>query len=139
MTVITEFANDAHRLAVVELWKNLLSYPTPHNEPGLAIEQKLAAADGLFFVALHEGALAGTIMAGYDGHRGWLYSLAVQPGLQRKGIGAALVAHAEQALTTRGCLKVNLQIVTSNQAVQGFYERLGYVVEPRISMGKLLY
>lgn len=75
---------------------------------------------------------------GYDGHRGWLYTVAVRPDVQRRGIGRALVQRAEESLAALGCPKVNLQVMTSNAAVVGFYERLGYGVEERISMGKSL-
>jgi ribosomal protein S18 acetylase RimI-like enzyme len=82
--------------------------------------------------------LAGTAMAGYDGHRGWIYSVAVAPQFRRRGIGAALVRQAEAALAARGCLKLNLQIVAGNEQVVGFYPSLGFAVEPRVSMGKRL-
>ena len=95
-----------------------------------------AAADDLFFVALPGHEVVGTVLAGYDGHRGWLYSVAVHPSHRRKGIGMNLVRHAEDALTARGCMKINLQIVSSNESVKTFYESLGYSTEPRISMGK---
>lgn len=75
-------------------------------------------------------------MSGYDGHRGWLYSLAVLPEHRHAGIGSALVLHAEKALLSRGCLKINLQVVESNSQVVTFYQALGYAVEPRVSMGK---
>ncbi len=77
-------------------------------------------------------------MAGYDGHRGWLYAIAVDPARQRNGIGTKLVLHAEAALGKLGCRKVNLQMRTDNQKVSAFYRRLGYAAEDRISMGKLL-
>ncbi len=77
-------------------------------------------------------------MAGYDGHRGWLYAVAVDPGQRRGGVGTALVRHAEQMLRDLGCGKVNLQVRATNAAVVSFYERLGYAVEERISMGKRL-
>lgn len=100
------------------------------------IDQKLAVKDGLIFVALDGGKVAGTIIAGYDGHRGWLYSLAVLPEHRHAGIGSALVRHAEQALLSRGCLKINLQVVESNSEVVAFYQTLGYAVEPRVSLGR---
>ena len=100
---------------------------------------KLAVERDLFFVAEVEGAVVGTVMGGYDGHRGWIYSVAVAPHVQRQGIGAALIRHLEAALVARGCLKVNLQVRTSNAAVISFYRRLGYDVEERVSMGKRLY
>ena len=80
--------------------------------------------------------MIGSILAGYDGHRGWLYSVAVHADYRRHGLGSSLVRYAEQALTALGCMKINLQITSGNDAVAGFYEALGYGVEPRISMGK---
>jgi acetylornithine/N-succinyldiaminopimelate aminotransferase len=128
-----------HRAQVIALWSLVFGYETAHNAPGLAIDRKLAIGDGLFFVAMAGGAVAGTIMAGYDGHRGWLYSVGVHPVQQKRGVGAALIVHAERALKERGCVKINLQIVASNERVAGFYKTLGYVIEPRISMGKILH
>ena len=125
-----------HRAQVAALWQTVFGYDTPHNRPELAIDRKLAVEDGLFFVATHGKAVIGTLMAGYDGHRGWLYSVAVHPDYRRQGLGASLVRHGEQALIALGCLKINLQINLGNDTVVGFYEALGYGVEPRISMGK---
>lgn len=137
MAHIATYDNTLHRDAVIALWRDVFAYPTAHNQPELALERKLAV-DDLLFVALQDEQVVGTTMAGYDGHRGWLYSVAVHPAWQQHGIGAALVRHAETALGALGCLKINLQITAGNDAVAGFYERLGYVVEPRISMGKVL-
>ena len=77
-------------------------------------------------------------MAGYDGHRGWMYRLAVAPGHRGKGIAARLVHKAEATLAERGCVKVNLQVRGGNQEVVGFYRKMGYVVEDRISLGKVV-
>ena len=138
MHSITRYANTTHRTQVIALWKAAFGYDAPHNAPGLVIDKKLAVQDDLFFVALIEGRVVGTIMAGYDGHRGWLYSVAVHPGHRYQGLGAALVRHAEKALTDRGCVKINLQIADGNESVTGFYESLGFMVEKRVSMGKLI-
>ena len=124
--------------AVVELWTTVFGYGAAHNDPEFAIHQKLAVDDELFFVAGADVAVVGTVLAGYDGHRGWIYSLAVRPDHRQRGIGLALLRAAEQALALRGCVKVNLQVVTGNATVVGFYEKAGYAVEPRISMGRLL-
>ena len=123
---------------VVALWTEVLGYGFAHNAPELSICKKVEADDGLFFVAEIDGRLIGTVMAGYDGHRGWIYSLAVAPAMRKRGIGRALLQHAEAALLARGCVKINLQIANGNEAVIGFYEKTGYKVEPRTSMGKLL-
>ncbi len=123
---------------VVALWREVFAYDSPHNVPALVIEKKLAQGDGLFLVARLDQSVVGTVMAGYDGHRGWIYSLAVLPDQRRNGIGSRLVHHAEARLAERGCIKVNLQIVEGNEAAAEFYERHGYQIEPRISMGKRL-
>src|SRR5687768_16912726 len=68
---ITLFDDGTHREQVVALWRSVFGYEAAHNDPGLSIDRKMAVADGLFFVALVGGEVAGTIMAGYDGHRGW--------------------------------------------------------------------
>ncbi|TDR46453.1 ribosomal protein S18 acetylase RimI-like enzyme [Pseudomonas brenneri] len=133
---IGPYRDRLHRAQVAALWQAAFGYDTAHNRPELAIDKKLAVDDGLFFVATDKTAVIGTLMAGYDGHRGWLYSVAVHPDYRRQGLGASLVRHGEQALIALGCLKINLQITSGNEAVVGFYEALGYGVEPRISMGK---
>ncbi|RON49324.1 GNAT family acetyltransferase [Pseudomonas frederiksbergensis] len=136
MFPIVDYTHEHHRNAVIELWETAFGYETAHNTPSLVIDKKLAETDGLLFVALDGEVVVGTVMAGYDGHRGWLYSVAVHPAQRRQGLGAGLVRHAEQALTARGCMKINLQIVSTNEQVKSFYESLGYGVEARISMGK---
>lgn len=82
--------------------------------------------------------VAATVMAGYDGHRGWLYSLAVAPDLQRQGWGRRMVEEAEARLRAMGCRKINLQVRASNTAAVGFYESLGFAAEERVSLGKRL-
>lgn len=124
--------------AVVALWTRVFGYTEPQNEPGGALRRKLAIDDGLLFVAELGGEVVGTVMAGYDGHRGWIYSLAVSPESRRRGIGLALVRHVERELERRGCPKINLQILASNAATVAFYEKLGYSVEQRVSLGKTL-
>ena len=133
---LVPYVDESHRLDVIALWEKVFGYGTAHNRPGLAIDRKLAVRDGLFFVATRRNVLVGTILAGYDGHRGWLYSVAVDPAHRMSGIGTALVLHAERALAARGCMKINLQILACNEPVVAFYRTLGYAVEPRISMGK---
>ena len=133
---IGPYRDRLHRAQVVALWQEAFGYDSAHNLPSLAIDKKLAVNDGLFFVATDKKVVIGTLLAGYDGHRGWLYSVAVRADYRRQGLGASLVRHAEQALTALGCMKINLQITGGNEAVVGFYEALGYGVEPRISMGK---
>ena len=83
-------------------------------------------------------AVIATVMAGYEGHRGWVNYLAVHPDHRRGSYVRQMMAEAEQALAARGCPKVNLQIRASNTAVVAFYESLGYRVDEVVSMGKRL-
>ncbi len=134
---IIRFDRKQHEDQVVELWKNVFGYTSARNDPHLTIEKKEAVSDGLFFVAESEiHGVGGTVMCGYDGHRGWIYSLVVRPEFQNQGIGKELMIHAEHALKKLGCAKINLQIIEGNKQVQIFYQSLGYTKEKRISMGK---
>jgi ribosomal protein S18 acetylase RimI-like enzyme len=130
---------DADKPAVIALWNEVLPDSAPHNDPATTIRKKLAVERDLFFVAVVEETVVGTILGGYDGHRGWVYAVAVHPQHRRRGIGAVLLRRLEAALAERGCLKVNLQVRASNAGVVAFYEKLGYAVEERVSMGKRLY
>ena len=133
---ITPFQDNAHRQQVIDLWAVAFGRGTGHNEPALSIDKKLAVADGLFFVAVADDRVIGTTLAGYDGHRGWLYSVAVDPSCRASGVGTDLVRHAERALAALGCTKINLQVLGTNSAVVDFYRSIGYAVEDRISMGR---
>ena len=88
--------------------------------------------------ASSRNALVGTAMGGYDGHRGWVYYVAVSPQKRRQGIGRTLMRRIEEELKRLGCPKLNLQVRASNHEVVAFYESLGYQVEERASMGKRL-
>lgn len=129
---------DADEGAVAALWKQVFPRDPPWNEPSLVMAKKRAVQRELFLVAIENGVLAGTAMGGYDGHRGWIYALAVRPDLRRRGLGARLMARLESALSDLGCPKVNLQVRDGNEAAVAFYQRLGYAVEQRVSLGKLL-
>ena len=123
------------RAGVIALWERVFPDDPPHNAPAKVFDAKLAMHDDMLFVATDVDSVIGTAMTGYDGHRGWLYTVAVSPEDRRRGIGTALVRHAVEALRMAGCTKVNLQIRATNTAVRGFYESLGFGVEERLSMG----
>jgi len=125
------------RSALINLWNTVLSDDPPHNEPSIVIDAKLAV-DDLLFVAEHQGKLVGACMAGYDGHRGWLYAVAVLKEARRSGTGVALVKYAMQSLKEIGCVKVNLQIRATNTEVAEFYKALGFITEERLSMGAFI-
>ncbi len=123
--------------AVIDLWHRC-NLVVPQNEPKKDIEMKLKVQPDLFFVGTVSGSIVATVMAGYDGHRGWISYLAVDPDYQRKQIGRRMMAKAESELQKRGCPKINLQVRTSNQAVISFYERLGFSNDDVIGLGKKL-
>ncbi len=121
---------------MIDLWQSVFGYEAEHNKPETVIDKKLEINDSLFFVAMNESCVVGTVMAGYDGHRGWIYSIAVAPDSRHQGIGSRLLSFAEKKLDSLGCMKINLQIIAGNEAVEHFYLSSGYHTEKRISMGK---
>ncbi|VTU29685.1 Acetyltransferase YpeA [Variovorax sp. PBS-H4] len=123
---------------VIALWQ-ACGLTRPWNDPHRDIQRKLSEQPELFLVAIgDEGALLGSAMAGFDGHRGWVYYLAVSPGHRRMAIGRALMHEAERLLTERGCPKINLLVRSSNAEVVAFYRRLGYTQDDVISLGRRL-
>lgn len=132
----------ADRDAVIELWRacDLLR---PWNDPEADIALCLATPGSGLFVAgrgREDGidGLSATIMCGSDGHRGWLYYLAVDPARRRAGLARSMVRYAEDWLAGRGVRKIQLMIRPENDAVREFYERVGYEVEPRLVMSRRL-
>jgi len=124
-------------VAVVRLWKDC-GLVVPWNDPHKDIQRKLRVQADLFLVGLVGDRLVATVMAGYDGHRGWINYLAVTPDLRRRGIGHSMVEQVESRLRALGCPKINLQLRTSNVDVVSFYEAIGYAADDVISMGKRL-
>ena len=135
---IKTFDNLKHRAQVILLWKEVFGYEAEHNAPELVIDKKFEFGDGLFFIATVNQDVVGTVMAGYDGHRGWIYSIAVSSEYRKQGLGSELLSFAEKKLSTIGCMKINLQIMEGNELVEKFYLSNGYQTEKRISMGKRL-
>lgn len=129
---------ESDELAVANLWQEVFPDAPVWNDPVTDIRRKLTVQPDLFFVAMKDRQLVGTAMAGYDGHRGWIYYVVVSPDHRRQGIGSALMCHAERSLIQMGCPKLNLQVRASNHEVVAFYRHLGYEVEERISMAKRL-
>jgi ribosomal protein S18 acetylase RimI-like enzyme len=125
------------REALVRLW-SLCGLIRPWNDPYRDIDRKLTWDAPNLVVIEDAGELVGSVMVGYEGHRGWVNYLAVHPGHQRRGLGRLLMDEAERRLRELGCAKVNLQIRTSNQAAAEFYRRIGYAVDDVVSMGRRL-
>lgn len=122
---------------VVALWQRC-GLVRPWNDPRKDIERKLQVQPDLFLVARAGAAVVGSAMAGYDGHRGWVYYLAVEAGLRRSGLGRALMNEVERRLRALGCPKLNLQIRSGNEQALAVYERLGYLPDSVMSLGKRL-
>lgn len=110
----------------------------PWNDPHKDIQRKREVRPDLFLVGELEGKIVACVMAGYEGHRGWLNYLAVDPPHQRSGLARRIVEEAERLLRKAGCPKINLQIRSSNHGVIEFYRRLGYSTDDVVSMGKRL-
>lgn len=128
---------EADEAQVVALWEQC-GLVVPWNDPVEDIRRKVQVQPELFLVGVRDNRVVATVMAGYEGRRGWLNDVAVAPDLQKQGLGRQIVEAAETMLRQRGCPKVNLQVRTSNQKVIAFYESLGYSVDDVISMGKRL-
>jgi ribosomal protein S18 acetylase RimI-like enzyme len=130
--------SESDEAAVATLWREVFPGAPSWNHPEMDIRRKLAVQRELFLVATTGAEVVGTAMGGYDGHRGWVYYVAVSPRHRRQGIGTALMQGIEQGLLDMGCPKLNLQVRASNEDVVAFYRKLGYEIEERISMGKRL-
>ncbi|MFV9474626.1 GNAT family acetyltransferase [Advenella sp. RU8] len=123
--------------AVIRLW-NECGLVRPWNDPRKDIERKLTTQPELFLVSEKNGVVVGSAMIGYEGHRGWVYYLAVDPACQGQGIGQALMQEAENRLIERGCPKIQLLVRSNNSKVLAFYEKLGYEVGDVLMLGKRL-
>ena len=134
MRIIRPFQTD-DTASVVSLWQEC-ELTRPWNNPELDIQRKLSVNDDLFLVADDDGQIVGSIMGGYDGHRGWINYLAVSPSVQKQGLGRELMDAVESRLLDQGCPKINLQVRTGNDSVMAFYEAIGYTDDNCTSFGK---
>jgi ribosomal protein S18 acetylase RimI-like enzyme len=136
MTVIVEIA-EAEIEAAVALWERC-GLTRPWNDPRADIALAMRSTDAEVLVGHADGALAATVMVGFDGHRGWVYYLAVAPDARRGGLGRRLMAAAEDWLSARGAPKIQLMVREENAAVAAFYEGLGYELQATKVFGKWL-
>lgn len=131
---------ESDKAGVIALWHRC-GLIRPWNDPERDIARKMTVQPDWFVIVTATGdssPIIGSAMIGYDGHRGWINYLAVDPAQRRQGIGRALMAHAEQVLCAAGCPKLNLQVRDDNQAARDFYARLGYETDAAVSLGKRL-
>jgi len=122
---------------IVRLWEEC-GLVVPWNDPRTDIALKVGFQPELFFVGEQDGRIVACVMAGFEGHRGWINYLAVSPDQRRRGLGRKMMTVAEEALRDLGCPKINLQVRANNQEVIDFYERVGFRVEQTVSLGKRL-
>jgi len=127
----------ADEAAIVALWKEC-GLTRPWNDPHKDIARKLTQQPDLFLVGTLGDEIVASAMVGFDGHRGWVYYLAVAERHRKHSLGRALMGEAERLLIERGCPKVNLQVRSSNSGVIEFYRKLGYSVDETVSLGKRL-
>lgn len=123
--------------AVVQLWTEC-ALVVPWNDPVRDIQRKLAVQPNLFLVGCIAAKIIATVMAGYDGHRGWINYLAVASSRRRQGVGRGMMEEAERRLRVLGCPKINLQVRNSNTHAIDFYNRLGFSEDDVVSFGKRL-
>ena len=137
--IIIRKCKPSDKAHIIKLWNEIFPPEKHHNNPEIAFDLKMKHQDNLFFIAIDNNIIIGTVLAGFDGHRGWIYSLGVTSSCRRHGAGTQLMKKALNALKKRGCLKVNLQITGETSELVDFYQTNGFTVEKRISMGKTLY
>jgi ribosomal protein S18 acetylase RimI-like enzyme len=146
MTLPVRVYTPADQDGVIALWQRC-GLTRPWNDPAKDIARKLTVQPELFGVvqapegqgrASDPGQIIGSVMAGYEGHRGWVNYLAVDPAWQRHGLGRQLMAWAEAGLRALGCPKINLQIRLGNEAAVAFYQRIGFLGDEVVCMGKRL-
>ena len=128
---------DKHRTQVIDLWEkcNLIK---SWNDPNKDIDRKLKVNDNLFLIVEFNEIIIGSAMGGYDGHRGSLYYLAVDPKHQRKRVGKMLMKEIEKRLIEVGCPKINIFIRNSNIEVKEFYQSIDYEEQNCLVYGKRL-
>ena len=128
---------DRDEVEVIRLWERC-DLLRPWNDPRKDIARKRRVQRELFLVGTIDGTIAASVMAGYEGHRGWVNYLAVDPRRRRQGLARALMSEAERRLRELGCAKINLQIRRDNLDAISFYERIGFTEDAVVSLGKRL-
>jgi ribosomal protein S18 acetylase RimI-like enzyme len=135
MKIRQYFPNDEK--SVINLWK-ICNLTKPWNNPHQDINRKLKDSPELFLVGTIDGIIVASVMAGYDGHRGWIYYLAVDPEHRKQGLARQIMAAAEEKLLDIGCPKIDLMVRKDNLDVITFYEKIGYDHDEVVTMSKRL-
>ncbi len=136
MLEIRQFC-DGDESVVIRLWQDC-KLVVPWNDPQKDIQRKLDAGADLFLVGEYDSLLVASVMGGYDGHRGWVYYLAVAPMFRNRGFARAMMVEMENRLVAQGCPKINLLVRNTNAEVMELYRSLGYSIDQTVSLGKRL-
>ena len=123
--------------AVIDLWRRC-ELIVPWNAPEKDILRKLSVNDDLFILAEEKRGIIASAMGGYDGHRGYIYYLAVLPEFQKKGVGSEILKKIETKLLNKECPKINLFVRNTNLRVQAFYKKNKYKIQESQIYGKRL-
>ena len=137
MGVRVEPATSNDREATIALWE-IAGLTRSWNDPRSDFDLALSNPTSDVLLARQGAELVGTIMVGFDGHRGWIYYLATDPGNRGRGIGRALVEAAEDKLRAFGCPRVRLMVRGGNRPARAFYETLGYEAQDVVTLGRTL-
>ena len=133
---ITEY-QEKYAREIIQLWFKC-RLVVPSNNPQRDIERKLKVDRDLFLVGILGGKIIASVMGGYEGHRGWINYLAVDPAHQRNGYGRRMMQAVEKRIRAKGCPKINLQVRSSNDGVIKFYQSLGYTDDNVMGLGRRL-
>ena len=123
--------------ATIRLWQRC-GLTRPVNDPRKDIRRKSKVKPELFLVGLIDNKIIASVMGGYEGHRGWMNYVGVDPEYRHRGYGRRMVAAVEEKLLALGCPKINLQVRNTNPEAMEFYKKIGFNVDPVTSMGKRL-
>ncbi len=123
--------------AVLDLWKRC-NLAISLSRSDLDIKRTMQTHPELFLVGEEDGRVIATVMGGFDGHRGWVDYLAVDPALQRTGLGETMMAEVEQRLRSLGCPMINIQIDQNDAGLIRFAQAIGYSRDPVVSVSKRL-
>ena len=137
MKVIIRSYHESDQKEVIQLWQEC-GLVVPWNDPLYDIERKLTVQPELFLIGVLKDKIIATAMVGYEGHRGWVNYLAVNPKIQRLGIAKQMMKEAERRLLKIGCPKIQVQVRTTNFGVIEFYQKLGYCIDDVVNIGKRL-
>jgi len=137
MKLIIRSYCDSDKDEIIQLWEKC-DLVVPWNDPRSDIKRKLSIQPELFIVGYVDNKIIATAMVGYEGHRGWVNYLAVEPKCRRNGFGKQMMEEAERRLLKLGCPKLQVQVRATNSGVIKFYRKLGYNIDDVVNIGKRL-